>query len=147
MDDTLQRFVDATLRSFDIVKKELQNGKKITHWMWYIFPQIKGLGTSNISLYYAIKNKDEAIEYLNNDYLYDSISKLCNILLNYNGVSIQDIFGKIDTQKLLSSMTLFNYILTNFREKIKNTSENIFNKIIIKYFNGIEDFKTIELLS
>lgn len=131
----LDRFKEVQKNDYEIAKKEIKNGKKTSHWMWYIFPQIKGLGQSETSKYYEIKDLEEAKAYLNDDILGNRLLELVKILLDSNTNNIVDIFGEIDSMKLKSSMTLFDYVSDN----------DIFNKILEKYFNGKKDNLTISI--
>lgn len=131
----LDRFIKAQERDYDIALKEIINGRKETHWMWYIFPQIIGLGKSAMSEYYAIKDLEEAREYLNDDILGKRLIEICIELLKLDTNNPIEIFGYIDSLKLNSCMTLFDYISDN----------EIFNKVIIKYFNGNKDINTIDI--
>lgn len=133
----LERFISAQDKCYDVVLNELRNGKKQTHWMWYTFPQITGLGKSEISQYYAIKSIDEAKEYMNNPILNKRMKEVCNILLSLNSNNPEKIFGYIDSLKLKSSMTLFNEILKE---------ESIFKDMLNKYFDCKKDINTIAIL-
>lgn len=145
----INRFLDAQNQDFESVKKELTNVKKTSHFMWYMFPQIHGLGKSTISKYYSIKSIVEATYYINNDILYQRLNELCQILLSLPINDPISIFGDIDSIKLQSSMTLFNFLLEDAHEfpilSIK-PRENIFKKILEKYFNGKKDNHTINIL-
>ena len=136
--ENVQRFVEAQQVNFDTALSELKAGKKTSHWMWYIFPQIKGLGKSEISKYYAIQNIEEAREYLNNEYLSHNMNELLNVLLKQNTSNPTDIFGKPDDMKLKSSMTLFALADKN-NEKYK--------KVLEKYFFGDFDKRTINIIN
>ena len=142
MDYGLQRFIEAQNRDYEIALLEIKHGRKLSHWMWYIFPQIQGLGSSTISNYYAIKNSDEARAYLDDEYLANNIINICNELLKLKTNNPVEIFGEIDAMKLKSSMTLFNYICEKDDNKI-----NIFSKVLDKYFNGEKDYLTIKILT
>lgn len=131
----LNRFIEAHDEDYERALKEIKNGRKLTHWMWYIFPQITGLGMSDTARYYEIKSLDEAKAYLNNNLLYAHLIEISNVLLNLNINDPIEIFGDIDALKLKSSMTLFSYISDN----------EIFNKVIDKYFNGEKDLTTIRI--
>lgn len=133
----LQRFIDAQEINYDKALYEIKRGKKWSHWMWYIFPQINGLGHSSTSSYYSIKTMDEAKEYLNNDILRKHLIEISEELYKLND-SIYDILGYIDALKLNSCMTLFNYI---------DPSIDIFLKIIDKFYNGKKDERTIDILN
>lgn len=138
----LQRFIEAQNRNYEIALLEIKHGRKQNHWMWYIFPQIQGLGSSTISNYYAIKNSSEARAYLDDEYLANNIINICNELLKLKTNNPVEIFGEIDAMKLKSSMTLFNYVCEKDDNKI-----NIFSKVLDKYFNGEKDYLTIKILT
>lgn len=106
----INRFISVQKNYYHYVYKEIKNGYKKTHWMWFMFPQYVGLGESSMSMYYSIKSVDEAITYLNNEYLNNNIYELCKILLEHENISSMEIFGYIDNLKLQSSMTLFDYV-------------------------------------
>lgn len=109
----LNRYLDAQKYNYEQALKEIQNGKKESHWMWYIFPQITGLGQSDMAKYYEIKSLTEAKEYLNNEILKARLINMCQSLLNLKVNNPVEIFGPIDALKLKSSMTLFSYISDN----------------------------------
>ena len=134
----LNRFIQAQENSYSQAIAELKNGYKQSHWMWFIFPQIKGLGHSEMAHHYAIKSKQEAAEYLNHPMLGPRLRECSEILLGIEDRLISDIMGYPDDLKLKSSMTLFASIAGN---------SNIFEKVIDKYFNGSKDSKTLELLN
>ncbi len=133
----LNRFISAQDKIYETVIKELINGKKHTHWMWYIFPQIDGLGKSATSKYYAIKSIEETRQYLNHPVLGKRLLECAEIVIYLEGKSISEIFGFPDDLKLKSSMTLFAYIAN---------PGSIFARIIDKYFEGEKDVKTLDLL-
>lgn len=133
----LERFINAQERDFNVALLEIKNGYKKSHWMWYIFPQLADLGYSATAKFYGIRNKDEAIAYLKNEYLKNNLIEISNALYQLNG-NISNILGYPDDLKLKSCMTLFNYI---------DPSIDIFNKIIDKFYNGEKDSKTLELLN
>ena len=134
---SLERFIIKQKEFYPIVFKELENGKKETHWMWFIFPQIAGLGTSYMATYYAIKDKEEAISYFNDDYLRNNYLTLCNVLLSLNTNDAIKVFGDIDDMKLKSSLTLFYLISGNCTIKM----------VLDKYYNGeLDDFTKNKLI-
>lgn len=133
----LDRFIIAQERDYQMALQEIKNGYKRSHWMWYIFPQLADLGYSATAKFYGIKNKDEAIAYLQNEYLKNNLIEISNALYQIND-NISNILGYPDDLKLKSCMTLFNYI---------DPSIDIFNKIIDKFYNGEQDSKTMELLN
>ena len=132
----INRFVKKQKEMYDIAYKEIKSGKKKSHWMWFIFPQIDGIGSSPISKFYAIKDKSEVIEYFNNEYLKNNYLSICDVLLKLEVCNPVDIFGYIDSLKLHSSLTLF-YLITN--------SEAIY-KVLKKFYNGELDEITYSIL-
>ena len=132
----LKRFIDAQKDVYPIALKEIKQGYKQSHWMWYIFPQIHGLGYSSTSKYYAIKSIEEAKEYMKHPILSKNLIEISNVLLELETNDSIKIFGTIDSKKLQSCMTLFNEICPN----------SIFNKVLIKYFKGHKDKSTIDIL-
>ena len=132
----LNKFVNAQKKDFDIALKELKNGKKESHYMWYIFPQLKGLGHSYYSDYYGITSLQEAVEYFEDKYLHDNMITLINVLLNLEDNNPNRIFGDPDYIKFKSSMTLF-YLATG---------EKIFKDVLDKFYFGFLDEKTKYLL-
>lgn len=135
--NNLQRFLDAQRDKFATALEEIRNGRKRTHWMWYIFPQIDGLGASETSKYYAIRNMEEAVAYLQEPLLRSRLLNICNALLALEGKSANQVFGNPDDMKLQSSMTLF--------AAVPNT-DPCFKQVLDKYFAGQPDKKTLQLL-
>lgn len=121
----MQRFLDKANLHSDILA-EIKSGKKRTHWMWFAFPQISGLGRSEIAKYYAITDKVQTIEFANHKILGENLRELCNELLKLKTNSAQEIFGEIDALKLKSSMTLF----------YTATSDEIFKQVLDKFYGG-----------
>lgn len=136
----LERFRDAHRRDFAQAYAEIQNGYKETHWMWYIFPQIQGLGRSSTAQYYAISDIVEAVEFLSDPYLGDNLRAISKELLGKSTNDAVDIFGYIDAMKLKSSMTLFHVAGEMCDEN------RVFYDVLTKYFNGEFDEKTLELI-
>ena len=134
----LQRFIDAQRGDYDIALAEIKNGKKRSHWMWYIFPQIQGLGFSETSKYYAIQNKDEAIAYLKHPILGYKLIQICYVLLQLADKNATNIFGYPDNLKLKSSMTLFASL---------PNADPIFQAVLNKFFNGAKDEQTVQILN
>lgn len=132
----INRFIEMHELYYPVALMEINNGQKRSHWMWYIFPQLRGLGNSERSFYYGISNKEEAIEYMNNSYLKNNMLEICNELYKLND-SIRNIFGYPDYIKLKSCMTLFEYVCKE---------EKIFSEILQKFYDGSKDEKTIEIL-
>jgi uncharacterized protein (DUF1810 family) len=137
MNSDLARFLDAQKNSYQIALSEIKSARKVSHWMWYIFPQIAGLGQSETSKFYAIKNIEEAGDYLNHEILGNRLREISNELLNLKENNARNIFNTPDDLKLISSMTLFVQVE-------KGTS--IFQKVLDKFFNGESDDKTIKIL-
>ena len=121
----LNRFVSAQNDVYDTVLRELRNGRKQSHWIWYIFPQVEGLGKSTMSQIFAIKSKAEALAYLDHPVLGRRLEECAEILLELDGVSAKQIFGKVDSRKCRSSMTLFACI---------SEEDSIFSQVLDKYF-------------
>ena len=132
----LNRFIEAQEEVYDRVLKELKNGEKRSHWMWYIFPQLDGLAQSTTSKYYAIKSREEALAYLNHPVLGSRLNECTKTVLDIEGKTVSEIFGYPDDLKLKSSMTLFSEVAT----------DSVFVRVLDRYFQGEPDPKTIELL-
>jgi uncharacterized protein (DUF1810 family) len=133
----LQRFVDAQRGVYAQAEAELRAGRKQSHWMWYIFPQIKGLGQSAMAQTYAISSGAEATEYLNHPELGNRLRECTQLVTAIDGRSIQDIFGYPDHLKFHSSMTLF----------ARATNDNqVFMDALKKYYRSEFDHQTIERL-
>ena len=133
----LTRFISAQDMVYARVLFELRNGRKKSHWMWFIFPQIDGLGNSSTTKRYAIKSIEEAQAYLNNPVLEKRLKECAETVLTVEGRSISEIFGYPDDMKLKSSMTLFSSLAD---------SDPVFVSILNKYFNGERDVRTLNLL-
>ena len=133
----LTRFVDAQENIYRQVLDELKHGQKRTHWMWFIFPQIDGLGRSPTAMRYAIKSKDEAEAYLNHSILGSMLLESVSALLDLNGSTALQIFGMPDTEKLRSSMTLFAGV---------SPEDSPYHQILNKYFDGYHDENTLKLI-
>lgn len=134
----LDRFIRAQEYNYSDALKEIKNGQKISHWMWYVFPQIKGLGKSDTAKWYAIKDLQEAKDYLNNEILSNRLEQICKALLDLDCNDAYKIFGSPDDMKLKSSMTLF---------EIASPENKIFKSVLDKYFNGQHDQKTVKIIS
>lgn len=133
----LNRFIDAHLRDYPSALSEIKNGRKQSHWMWYIFPQVQGLGVSEISSYYSIQNLEEAKAYMEEPLLRSHLLEICETLLEQECCDANKIFGFPDDMKLKSSMTLFAQACPEI---------DTFQKVLDKFFNGIKDQKTLDLL-
>ncbi len=133
----LERFIYVQKLNYENCLNEIKNGKKKSHWIWYIFPQLRELGESYISDYFGISGLNEAREYLNNEYLRNNLIEISTELLKLDD-DIDNILGEIDSLKLNSSMTLFKYA---------DPTIEIFNKVIDKFYSGKEDKITVSLLT
>lgn len=130
----LQRFIEAQNDSYDQALKEIRNGRKLTHWIWYIFPQIKGLGFSYNSEYYGITSLQEAKDYLENELLRKRLFEITESLLMHKGKDIESIMGDIDSLKLKSSMTLFDAV----------QSGSVFGEVLDEFYGGERCRRTLE---
>ena len=133
----LTRFVDAQKTHYDQALEEVRSGRKRTHWMWFIFPQVAGLGASYTSAFYAIRSRAEAEAYLRHPVLGARLQECVNALLALDGLSASQIFGSPDDVKLRSSATLFASV---------TPAGSVFEQLIDKYFDGELDERTIALL-
>jgi uncharacterized protein (DUF1810 family) len=133
----LERFREAQQRDFDTALKEIKNGRKRSHWMWYIFPQIAGLGTTETSRYYAIRDIEEATKYLLDEELGLRLADICKALLKLETNDAHAIFGSPDDLKLKSSMTLFDAVPATFP---------VFGQVLAKFYGGKRDEQTLKLL-
>jgi len=133
---TLDRFIKAQETDYAIALAEIRNGRKRSHWMWYIFPQYKGLGFSSTSQYYAIQNKKETEEYLAHPVLGKRLLEISEVLLELESNDAGKVMGYPDDMKLRSSMTLFYLVSDN----------EVFKKVLDKFFDGKIDTKTEKLL-
>ncbi|MDH5641664.1 MAG: DUF1810 domain-containing protein [Nitrospira sp.] len=134
----LHRFLDAQERVFDTILDELRAGRKSSHWIWFIFPQIAGLGHSSMAQKFAIGSLDEAKVYLLHPVLGPRLRACTQLVLDVNGHGAEEIFGYPDHLKFRSCMTLF---LT------AATDNALFNDALLKYFNGQPDQLTLDLLA
>ena len=133
----ISKFIKKHEIYYPIALLEIKSGHKRSHWMWYIFPQLKDLGHSSTSKYYGLEGKKEVLEYMNNSYLKNYMLEICEELYKLDE-NIEDIFEYPDYLKLNSSMTLFEYSFPN---------EKIFSKIINKFYKGKRDEKSLNILN
>ena len=133
----LDRFIAAQERDYAIALKEIQSGCKHSHWMWYIFPQISGLGHSPIAKKYEIVDLGEARAYMENAYLRNNLVKISRALLECGNDDVEDIMGFPDNFKLCSSMTLFEIAAPEIEE---------FGLVLNKFFGGNRDTRTMDLV-
>jgi len=133
----LERFVDAQAPVYQQARRELEAGRKESHWMWFIFPQIGGLGQSAMSIRFAIASMDEAKAYLAHPVLGPRLRECARLALNVEGKTAREIFGSLDETKFRSSMTLFGRA---------SPEDDVFDRCLTKYFGGTEDPATLERL-
>lgn len=133
----LERFVTAQDPIYEQVLKELRAGRKTSHWMWFVFPQIAGLGRSPASVRYAIADLDEARAYLAHPVLGERLRECAAIVAGHTGLSAFDIFGGIDALKLHSSMTLFARA---------DPEEPLFRTVLDRFFDAQADPNTLSRL-
>jgi len=134
---SLKRFLTAQEEDYECAIRELKHGRKESHWIWYIFPQVAGLGHSAMAEKYAIRSRDEAVAYLEHPGLRDRLQQCCEALLQHQGRKIDDIMAYPDDLKLRSSMTLFASV---------SPPDNIFQKVLDAFCAGRMDERTIEFL-
>lgn len=133
----LEKYIVAHERHYNRALEEIRNGRKRSHWIWFIFPQIRGLGYSENSKYYALNSVDEARMYMVDEVLKNHMVEICTALLMLESCDATEIMGWPDDVKLQSSMTLF---------AISNPEYDIFEKILCKFFKGEEDGKTLSII-
>ena len=137
MSKCIDRFLEPQKTSYAIALEEVRNGRKVSHWMWYIFPQLKGLGRSSMSEFYGIEDLGEAIAFLNDPYLGNNLRSITQALLDLNRNDARAIFHSPDDKKFRSSMTLF---------ACAAPEENIFQAALDRFFNGARDRRTLSML-
>lgn len=136
LENDIDRFIiaqDNKYNGYDQALKEIRAGKKVNHWIWYIFPQLRGLGHSRKSYYYGIKDKEEAWRYITNPMLRDRMFEITEALLEHSDKTTLDILGHIDSMKVQSSMTLFDCVEPN----------SIFDRVLQRFYNGEKDKKSL----
>ena len=134
----LGRFIEAQQSVYEQALAEIRAGRKRTHWMWYVFPQFTGLGSSPTSVHYAIKSRDEAREYLAHPVLGRRLVECAEAVLQIPDRSAHAIFGSPDDMKLRSSATLFASV---------SADGSVFQRVIDEFFDGAPDQRTIELMA
>lgn len=132
----LRRFVDAHSKAYNSALNEIRCGKKLSHWMWYIFPQLRGLGHSSNANYYGVVDRDEAIMFLHHPILGKNLRQITMAMLTVDGKSAKEILGDIDALKFHSSMTLFDCVCPH----------DIFSDALKMYYDGKTDYRTLEML-
>jgi uncharacterized protein (DUF1810 family) len=137
----LERFVAAQDQggTYDRAVAELRAGDKVSHWMWFVFPQIAGLGLSSIAREFAVSSTDEARAYLAHPVLGPRLRECARIVVGTEGRSAERIFGPVDAMKLRSSMTLFAAV-------DEQPDENVFRTVLAKYYDGVADEATVSRL-
>ena len=133
----LDRFLSAQAGDYDTALREIRAGRKRSHWMWYIFPQIQGLGFSHTAQFYAIENLEEAREYLAHPVLGARLKEISSALLELEDLSASEIFGYPDDLKLRSCMTLF---------RLADLDCKVFQDVIDKYYDGVPDSRTVRIV-
>jgi uncharacterized protein (DUF1810 family) len=133
----LQRFVDAQASTYERALKELQSGRKQSHWMWFVFPQLTGLGHSDMARRYGISGCEEAMAYLNHPLLGERLTRCCAALLEWKDRSAAQIMGSPDDMKLRSSMTLFAAVAPE---------QQVFRDVLEVFFKGQVDELTLSKL-
>jgi uncharacterized protein (DUF1810 family) len=133
----LERFAAAQTGTYEQATAELRRGRKASHWMWFVFPQVAGLGYSATSRRYAISSLTEAKAYLAHPVLGQRLVECASILAGLSGLSAEQILGGIDAQKLQSSMTLFLHA---------DPDQQVFRQVLDQYFGGVADPATVERL-
>jgi uncharacterized protein (DUF1810 family) len=136
--EKINRFLTAQNQAYQEALEEIRAGSKVSHWMWYIFPQLTGLGKSEISEYYALGGINDASDYLRHPVLGRRLIETSNAILSLSGRSANEILGSPDDMKLRSCMTLFS--------KVKD-ADPVFKKVLDKYFDGQSDSLTLQLLA
>ena len=137
-DDDLQRFVQAQEPRMDDVLAELAAGRKRTHWMWFVFPQLRGLGHSQMAWHFGLQSRGEAAAYLAHPLLGPRLRECVELVLAVDGRSAHAVFGSPDDLKLRSCLTLFREI---------DGVDGVFGKALDKYFDGQPDAATLQLLA
>jgi len=135
--DNLQKFLDAQKSSYQTALTEIKNGRKRSHWMWYIFPQIQGLGFSETSKFYAIKDVSEAEAYLKHPVLGSRLIEISQVAAQLAPNNATQVFGSPDDMKLKSSMTLFAAL---------DDAGPVFQSVLDKFFGGSRDAKTLQII-
>ena len=133
----LERFLGAQQTAYEEALAQIRQGRKTGHWMWFVFPQLRGLGQSTTAWYYGIENLEEVGSYLAHPVLGQRLREITGVLLTLPTNDPEEIFGWTDSMKLRSSMTLF-YLASG---------EDVFTQVLQKYYGGIQDPLTLQLLT
>jgi uncharacterized protein (DUF1810 family) len=140
IDADLIRFLDAQDQIYDQVVEELAKGRKVTHWMWFIFPQLAGLGRSAMAQHYAIRDLDHAKRFLADSILGPRLRQVVKVLMDQKGKSAFEILGSPDDLKLRSCLTLFREAAS------EDTDRALFTKALDQFYRGEADCRTLDLL-
>lgn len=133
---SIDRFLEPQRTSYAVALEEVRNGRKVSHWMWYIFPQLRGLGQSNVAWYYGIEDLSEAKAYLAHPVLGKRLREITQAALNLSETDPIKVFGWPDNMKFRSCMTLFAQV----------SEDDLFAQTLDKFFDGHADYMTLELL-
>ena len=133
----LERFIEAQGHHYKLALEEVRSGKKQSHWVWYIFPQMRGLGRSYFAQLYGISDREEAMAYLNHEVLGPRLREITCALLEHDDYSAEEIFGDLDAMKVRSSMTLFDII----------RPDDIFADVLNKFYRQQRCGLTVRMLS
>lgn len=133
----LERFIEAQRASYDVALAELGSGCKRTHWIWFIFPQLKGLGVSSTSERYGLSGLEEARAYLAHPILGPRLREAVSVILEHSSASAGSILGELDALKLRSCLTLF---------ALADPAEQIFEAALERFFDGQRDGRTLDML-
>ena len=136
MSKCIDRFIEPQKASYTIALEEIQNGRKVSHWMWYIFPQLRGLGQSNVAWYYGIEDLSEAKAYLAHPVLGQRLREITQAALDLSETDPMKVFGWPDNMKFRSCMTLFAQV----------SEDDLYVRALDKFFGGQEDDLTLKLL-
>lgn len=137
MEKSLDRFLIAQQNYYYDAYTELKAGKKRSHWMWFIFPQIRGLGYSDMAKYYAIESREEAENYITDPTLGHNLIEISTVLLEIKDNDAKKVMGEPDDRKLQSCMTLFSTVAPEI---------DVFENVLQKFYGGVKDSKTLEIL-
>ena len=133
----LRRFISAQKQDYLTALEEIRRGRKRSHWMWYIFPQLRGLGMSSTSYFYGIENLEEAKAFLDDPFLGKNLIEISEALLSLDNSDARSVMGSPDDLKLRSSMTLFS---------LAAPEEPVFKKVLEKFYRGVQDPATLRIL-
>lgn len=133
----LQRFVKAQENDYETALSEIKKGRKLSHWIWYVFPQFKEFAHSRIAEYYGIEDKGEAEAYLQHPILGQRIREISEALMLHKGKDVKEIFGELDAGKVRSCMTMFDYLSPN----------DVFGQVLDVFYGGKRGARTLKVLN